>query len=30
MFDAFDGDRSGEISYDEFIRGVRGPMNEFR
>lgn len=30
MFDAFDNDRSGEISYDEFIRGVRGPMNAFR
>lgn len=30
MFDAFDRDRSGEISYDEFIRGVRGPLNQFR
>jgi Ca2+-binding EF-hand superfamily protein len=30
MFDAFDRDRSGTVSYDEFIRGVRGPMNPFR
>jgi Ca2+-binding EF-hand superfamily protein len=30
IFNAFDSDRNGEISYDEFIRGVRGPINEFR
>lgn len=27
VFEAFDRDRSGEIDYDEFVRGVRGPMN---
>lgn len=30
MFDAFDKDKGGEISYDEFVRGVRGPMANFR
>ena len=30
MFRAFDRDQSGEIDYDEFVRGVRGPMNTFR
>mmetsp|Transcript_19436 Transcript_19436/g.18553 ORF Transcript_19436/g.18553 Transcript_19436/m.18553 type:complete len:179 (+) Transcript_19436:154-690(+) len=30
LFEEFDSDRSGEISYDEFVRGVRGPMNKFR
>lgn len=30
VFKEFDSDKSGEISYDEFIRGVRGPMNDFR
>lgn len=29
-FNMFDRDRSGEISYDEFLRSVRGPMNETR
>ena len=23
-------DGSGEIDYDEFVRGIRGPMNKFR
>lgn len=27
VFLAFDRDGSGEIDYDEFVRGVRGPMN---
>lgn len=27
VFTAFDRDGSGEIDYDEFVRGVRGPMN---
>jgi len=26
----FDRDRSGRIDYDEFLRGVRGEMNDFR
>jgi len=30
LFSEFDGDRSGEISYDEFLRGVCGEMNDFR
>eukprot|EP00160_Parvularia_atlantis_P013715 Unigene3003_Nuclearia_a/m.9232 Unigene3003_Nuclearia_a/g.9232 ORF Unigene3003_Nuclearia_a/g.9232 Unigene3003_Nuclearia_a/m.9232 type:complete len:275 (-) Unigene3003_Nuclearia_a:96-920(-) len=30
VFQAFDLDGSGSISYDEFIRGVRGAMNEHR
>jgi Ca2+-binding EF-hand superfamily protein len=30
LFNEFDSDKSGEISYDEFIRGVRGTMNAFR
>lgn len=30
MFGAFDRDGSGTIDYDEFVRGVRGPMNKFR
>jgi Ca2+-binding EF-hand superfamily protein len=29
-FDVFDRDGSGEISYDEFLRSIRGSMNEFR
>lgn len=27
VFKYFDRDCSGEIDYDEFVRGVRGPMN---
>jgi Ca2+-binding EF-hand superfamily protein len=27
LYDAFDRDGSGELSYDEFLRSVRGPMN---
>lgn len=30
IFGVFDRDGSGEIDYDEFVRGVRGPMNQFR
>ena len=30
VFNAFDRDGSGAIDYDEFVRGVRGPMNNFR
>jgi hypothetical protein len=30
VFQHFDRDSSGEIDYDEFVRGVRGPMNSFR
>lgn len=30
LFNIFDRDRSGKIDYDEFLRGVRGEMNNFR
>jgi len=30
LFAAFDRDGNGFVDYDEFIRGVRGPMNKFR
>lgn len=30
LFNIFDRDHSGKISYDEFLRGVRGEMNQFR
>lgn len=30
VFAAFDRDGNGTIDYDEFVRGVRGPMNSFR
>lgn len=30
LFQAFDRDGSGELSYDEFLRSVRGPMNNAR
>jgi len=30
LFEYFDVDSSGSISYDEFIRAVRGPMNMAR
>lgn len=30
LFNAFDVDRNGTLSYDEFLRSVRGPMNSFR
>lgn len=30
VFNLFDRDGSGEISYDEFLRIVRGEMNAFR
>jgi len=30
LFRIFDRDRSGSIDYDEFLRGVRGEMNQFR
>lgn len=30
LFAIFDRDGSGAINYDEFLRGVRGEMNDFR
>jgi Ca2+-binding EF-hand superfamily protein len=30
LFRIFDRDRSGKMDYEEFLRGVRGEMNEFR
>jgi hypothetical protein len=30
VYSSFDRDGSGEIDYDEFVRGARGPMNQFR
>ncbi len=30
LFKEFDKDGSGAIDYDEFVRGIRGPMNAFR
>ncbi len=30
LFKAFDYNGDGSVTYDEFIRGVRGSMNEFR
>lgn len=30
LFNEFDSDRSGSISYDEFCRAIIGEMNEFR
>lgn len=30
LFQRFDFDSSGTVSYDEFVRGVRGRMNDFR
>ena len=30
IFRDFDSDNSGKVSIDEFIRGVRGEMNDFR
>lgn len=30
LFRIFDRDRSGKIDYEEFLRGVRGEMNQFR
>ena len=30
LFDYFDFDRSGFIEFDEFIRAIRGPMNQSR
>eukprot|EP00929_Paragymnodinium_shiwhaense_P115897 TRINITY_DN8505_c0_g1_i1.p1 TRINITY_DN8505_c0_g1~~TRINITY_DN8505_c0_g1_i1.p1 ORF type:complete len:549 (+),score=162.14 TRINITY_DN8505_c0_g1_i1:116-1762(+) len=30
LFQLFDHDKSGTINYDEFVRGIRGDMNDFR
>jgi hypothetical protein len=30
LFDYFDVDSSGTVSYDEFLRSIRGPMNMAR
>jgi len=30
IFKYFDKNNDGKIRYDEFLRGVRGPMNDFR
>lgn len=30
LFDYFDVDSNGTISYDEFLRAIRGPMNQSR
>ena len=30
LFNAFDRNRDGSIDYDEFVRILRGPMNNFR
>ena len=30
LFKVFDRDRSGSVDYDEFLRAVRGEMNELR
>ncbi len=30
LFNYFDVDRNGTLCYDEFIRGIRGPMTPFR
>jgi len=30
VFDMFDRDGSGDVSYDEFLRMIRGEMNQFR
>lgn len=30
VFNAFDANRDGSISYDEFLRVIRGPLNNTR
>jgi Ca2+-binding EF-hand superfamily protein len=30
LFNTFDRNRDGSIDYDEFVRVLRGPMNNFR
>ena len=30
MFNFFDRDKDGSVNYDEFLLGVRGPINNFR
>ena len=30
LFEGFDINRDGVINYDEFLRQIRGPLNEFR
>ena len=30
LFNAFDRNRDGSVDYDEFVRVIQGPMNNFR
>lgn len=30
VFNFFDRDKNGQLNYDEFLLGVRGPINNFR
>lgn len=30
LFDHFDRDKNGQISFDEFVRGLRGDLNHRR
>lgn len=30
LFNYVDRDSSGAVDYDEFLRSLRGPMNQFR
>ena len=30
LFDSFDFNKNGDIDYDEFLRGIAGPLNSFR
>ena len=30
LFNVFDSNKDGQIKYDEFLRNIRGEMNEYR